>query len=62
MIDSFSKIYAGREIKRGLALQAVDLDSGEVVIYDETMPSDFLGTAVAASASLPAIFSPVYHD
>lgn len=39
--------------------QAVDLNTGRVVIFDETVPEEFRAIAVKASASIPGFFSPV---
>ena len=41
-----------------MALQAIDLNTGKVVIYDESMPEHFLAKAIAASAAVPAFFTP----
>ena len=51
-----------RSIKRGLAIQAVDLNTGDVVIFDESTPQERLATAVQASASIPGFFKPVEMD
>lgn len=51
-----------REIKRQLAILAVDLNTGEIVIFDETMPSKYIWEAVYASSSYPIVFPPTYID
>jgi len=38
MKNILSLILKDRSIKRGLAIQAVDLNTGDVVIFDETTP------------------------
>ena len=56
------KVLAGREFQRQIALLAVDLDTGEIVIFDETTPHRFMSDAVIASASIPTVFPPVSFD
>merc|ERR1711998_549364 len=60
MKEVLQQLVGERTIKRGLALQAVDLNTGTTVIFDETMPHGFLPKAIAASASIPGAFSPMY--
>lgn len=52
-------IFKGRTFKRKFSWQAVDLNTGSVVIFDETVPDELKHLAVLASASLPGFFSPV---
>lgn len=52
-------IFKGRPFKRKFSWQAVDLNTGSVVIFDETVPDELKHLAVLASASLPGFFSPV---
>jgi predicted acylesterase/phospholipase RssA len=37
----------------------VDLNTGEIVIFDETTPQDDIASVITASASIPIIFPPV---
>ena len=48
--------------KRGLAIQSVDLDTGEIVIFDETTPRDKIAHAIKSSASIPIFFPPELMD
>lgn len=41
-----------------LNIISVDLNTGDVVIFDETTPPDLQYLAMAASASIPAVFPP----
>lgn len=38
MREMAEKMYGGQEIQRGLAIQAVDINTGDVVIFDENTP------------------------
>jgi predicted acylesterase/phospholipase RssA len=42
--------------------QAVDLNDGKVVIFDESIESELRPEAIAASASIPLIFMPINID
>ena len=37
----------------------MDLNTGEIVIFDETTPQDDIASVITASASIPIIFPPV---
>ena len=50
----------GREFKRDVAIMAVDLNTAELVIFDETTPPDKIWAAVTASATVPAVFPPLH--
>ena len=39
---------------------AVDMNNGNVVVFDETTPEEHRASALLASASLPGAFSPVH--
>jgi len=47
-----------RAIKRALVVKAVDLMTGDITVFDETIPQEEFGAAVTASASVPVFFSP----
>lgn len=38
LANAIGKIVDGKPFKRMIALQSVDLDTGEIVIFDETTP------------------------
>ena len=52
-------VFGERELKRGLVVMAVDINSGEEVIFDETTPKEDLTWGIIASASIPLVFPPV---
>ena len=52
----------GRSFMRGVAMQAVDLNTGEVVIFDEETPKEKLVDAIMSSASIPVAFPPIMMD
>lgn len=51
-------MYGGQDVKRGLAIQAVDINTGNVVIFDEKTPKEDFVSAVMSSASIPLVFPP----
>lgn len=53
---------AAEPFKRGFSWQSVDLNSGKVVMFDESTPMAVRNKAVASSASIPAAFEPVNID
>jgi predicted acylesterase/phospholipase RssA len=48
----------GRSFKKMLNILAVDLNTGDVIIFDETTPIDKQPDTMIASASIPAMFPP----
>ena len=52
----------GESIKRALSIQSVDLLTGKIVIFDETIPEDQKVDALFSSASIPGIFPPTELD
>lgn len=48
----------GKQFKRKLAIQSVDLNTGKVIIFDENTPDAIKAEAVASSGSVPGFFSP----
>jgi predicted acylesterase/phospholipase RssA len=49
----------GRDFKRMLSIQSVDLKSGKIILFDERVPSDIRAKSVISSASIPFVFPPV---
>jgi predicted acylesterase/phospholipase RssA len=41
---------------------AVDMNTGEIVIFDETTPHKYIPDAVVGSASIPVAFPPTHID
>jgi predicted acylesterase/phospholipase RssA len=62
MHEKLRSVTEGRKWKRAIALQAVDLNNAEIVIFDETTPQEQIPDAITASASIPIIFPPVTID
>ena len=62
MVAKIKQFIGGRSIRRGLALQSIDLNTGQTVIYDESMPSEMLPSAMYASAAVPMFFNPQNID
>lgn len=60
--DMLSSQIGPRNFERAIALQAVDMNTGNVVIFDETTPHDKMAEAMRASAAIPIIFEPVLMD
>lgn len=52
-------IYDGKTLKRKISIQSVDLITGKVVIFDETVDRSIWEQVLFSSASIPAIFPPV---
>jgi predicted acylesterase/phospholipase RssA len=59
MLDFIHHTFDNREFKRAVVLEAVDLNTGEIVIFDETVPAEHRAWAIAASASIPLVFPPI---
>ena len=51
--------FQNRTFKRAFGWQSVDLNTGTVYTFDETIPSEYVPYAILASASIPGFFSPV---
>ena len=58
----FEEYFIGRELKRSLIIRAVDLITGDLVIYDEETPMDKMPSVVKGSASIPLFFPPTELD
>ena len=56
MKEKLQDLFKNLTIHRNLTLQAVDLNSGKIVIFDETAPSEDLIEAIISSASIPVAF------
>lgn len=52
-------MISGKQIKRKISIQSVDLITGKVVIFDETIPTELIEDVLFSSASIPAVFPPV---
>ena len=56
LANAIGKVVDGKPFKRMIAIQSVDLDTGEIVIFDETTPLGLTSQAILSSASIPVIF------
>jgi hypothetical protein len=59
MVKFAHELFDNTGYKRGLILSAVDINTGEIVIFDETISAEHRAMAVIASASIPLMFPPV---
>ena len=58
-----AEFFGDRPFKRKLSVEAVDLVTGQVVIFDdEVMKGDVRNEMIVSSASIPAMFPPVHLD
>ena len=55
--DMIHETLSGREYQRMVSFQAVDLNSGRVITFDNSVPEEYRIDAVIASASIPGFFS-----
>lgn len=55
LIDSET---TGKSFARKIAFQSVDMSTGKVVIFDESIPDDLRVSAISSSGSLPVAFPP----
>ena len=62
MVDTLNNLFRDIPFKRKVAIQSVDLNTGQVVIFDESVPLEIRNQVVISSATLPAIFPPVEID
>ena len=62
MADAIGALVDGQHFKRMIAIQSVDLNTGEIVIFDETTPIEQTKDAILSSASIPVIFPVVRID
>ena len=62
MVDTIENLFRNIPWKRKVAIQSVDLNTGQVVIFDETVPMEIRNKVIRSSASIPAIFPPVEID
>ena len=58
LLEMVKKEMNGRSFKKMLNLISVDLNTGDVVIFDESTPIEKQPLAMMASASIPMIFPP----
>ena len=42
LVRLIKEVFEGRSFKRSVIMQAVDLNTGEIVIFDETMDEDMI--------------------
>lgn len=59
MRDKLHRVFDNLTLKRHVYFQAVDLNTGNVIIFDETIPPEDLAKVIIASASIPIAFEPV---
>jgi predicted acylesterase/phospholipase RssA len=52
----------GKPYKRKVSIQSVDLNTGKVIIFDESVPENLRAKAILSSASIPGFFPPVKID
>jgi predicted acylesterase/phospholipase RssA len=48
--------FDGKKWVRGIAIQAVDINTGETVIFDETIPQEKMVPAMRGSSAIPLVF------
>lgn len=58
LIEAIKSEMLGRTFQKMLNIISVDLNTGDVIIFDETTPPDLQYLAMTASASIPAVFPP----
>lgn len=58
MKDMITQYLEGKPFKRKITYQAVDLNTGRVVTFDERIPEDMKIASVLSSGSIPGFFSP----
>jgi predicted acylesterase/phospholipase RssA len=59
LIKMLDDILSNNSWKRKVSIQSVDVNTGQIVIFDETTPQDLRTKAVLSSASIPSFFPPV---
>lgn len=52
------ELMKGREFKRPIFFEACDINTGEVVVFDNTIDKDLIPLALTSSASIPLFFPP----
>ena len=62
LVDTLNNLLRDIPFKRKISIQSVDLNTGHVVIFDETVPMEIRNQVVMSSATLPSIFPPVEID
>ena len=62
MVDMINNFFRAIPFKRKVTIQSVDLNTGQVVIFDETVPMEIRNQVILSSATIPAIFPPVEID
>lgn len=61
-VDAVYNMFRDIPFKRKISIQSVDINTGHVVIFDETVPIEIRNSMVMSSATLPSIFPPVEID
>jgi predicted acylesterase/phospholipase RssA len=61
-VDMVNTKLADRPFMRKFSWQSVDIQTGQVVIFDESTPMEVRNRAVMSSASIPFVFPPVVLD
>jgi predicted acylesterase/phospholipase RssA len=52
----------GRDYKRLLSTQSIDIKTGKIILFDETVPRDLRAKSVVSSSSIPFVFPPIEID
>ena len=59
MADFTHELFDNREFKRSLIISSIDINTGEIVIFDETLLPENRGWAILATSAIPVFFPPV---
>ena len=62
MLSLISIMLGNRKFERHFVTQAVDLDSGEVVVFDETIPKEIMPSVILSTGTMPVFFEPQIHN
>lgn len=62
LVDLINSKYGLKPIKRKMSVQSVDLNTGKVVIFDETIPIEMRNKVILSSGTIPGFFPPVEID
>jgi NTE family protein len=62
LLHKLERELNGNPYKRKVSIQSVDINTGKVIIFDETVPEPLRAKVVLSSASIPSFFPPVKID
>jgi len=63
LYDKLHVLLNNKPYKRKISIQSVDVNTGKIIIFDETIKDDEMrAKVVLSSASIPAFFPPVKID